>query len=261
MARTDALATLRVIDAKLDVLLKKRLTVKNRFVYSYMNVLVDKKLAAISSSTPPATNVPTGTSTSNPLPTVDTSDPVINATVTADTGNAKGQTITPFREEEIGRFVVTARGDVETLTDVYLSNVGTANLSERVQYAKLYLADGTELAKGNFSGTNTLRFQTSYAIPKNTAVTIVVKALLNDASDPSAFGKTVRLQLGALSGVSVVEGTSNGIRLVSRFTGQSVPVLLSGESVGTSHVLVRTSPGVALAPAPTLSTNSFVVGF
>ena len=189
MGKNEALSLIDAVDAKIAALLKKRLSEKNRFVFSYAQYLLRTERAKVANRpddvySVPAPNFPAqGASTTGTSPIYDTTDVVTRAAVTVSPQDPKGKIVIPFQEEEIGRFAAYAIGDVLTLTDLYVSNMGTATLDQHVLGVSLYDGSGSKLADGSLIGPNTVRFGTSLAIPKNTVASLVVKALFRNPND------------------------------------------------------------------------------
>ena len=270
MGTEEAIRTIDALDAKLSALLKKRLSEKNRFILSYAQHLVNEERAAVlkrpaAQYAPPAetpapnpaqTPARTPTSTGS-APVYEGTDVVTRAAVTVSPQDPKGKIVIPFHEEEIGRFSAYAIGDVLTLTDLYVSNLGTAVLNQHVLGVSLYDGSGAKLTDGSLVGPNTVRFGTSLPIPKNTIASLVVKALFRNPNDGGSLGKTVSLQLGALPGISTTEGTSLGVRLVARATGQTVSATVAGSVTSSTHLLARSRLSVSSVGVPSSQSNAF----
>ncbi len=124
MGKSEAIRTIDALDAKISALLKKRLSQKNRFVFSYAQYLVNTERASVMARAndayvPPVQTVPAPGNG----PVYDYTDVVTRAAVTVSPQDQQGKIVVPFQDEEIGRFAVYAIGDVLTLTDVYVSNL------------------------------------------------------------------------------------------------------------------------------------------
>lgn len=187
-----------------------------------------------------------------------------SATVALNSSSPSKKVLTPSADEvEVARYTLSATDDDLTLTDLYVFNTGSANLADRVKTISLYDVNGTKLAGGSVLGTGTVQFPlgstSSFVIAKNTSNTVViVKASFNDITDAAALNKTVALQIGALSGVSTVDGTTAGLRLVSKSTGNTVTAV-SGTAAAAAHLLARSKATVAVSGSATNSTNTFTV--
>lgn len=187
-----------------------------------------------------------------------------SATVALNSSSPSKKVLTPSADEvEVARYTLSATDDDLQLTDLYVFNTGSANLADRVKTIALYDVNGTKLAGGSVLGTGTVQFPlgstSSFTVAKNTSNTVViVKASFNDITDAASLNKTVALQIGALSGVSTVDGTTAGLRLVSKSTGNTVSNV-SGTAVAAAHLLARSKPTVAVSGAATASTHTITV--
>ena len=167
-------------------------------------------------------------------------------------------------ETELARYTFSASNDALQLTDLYLFNTGSADLSARIKSISLYDSTGTnKLAGGSVVGTGVVSFSlgstSTFVVPKNTSNSVViVKASFNDITDGNSSGKTVQLAVGSAA-ASVVNGTTNGVRLVSQATGSAVTTVTLTSAVSRSHLLVRSKPVVAVSGAATLTTHTFTI--
>lgn len=187
-----------------------------------------------------------------------------SASVALNSASPSKKVLTPSADEvEVARYTLSATDDDLTLTDLYVVNTGSANLADRVKAISLYDVNGTKLAGGSILGTSTAQFSlgstSTFVVPKNTSNTVVVvKASFNDITDGASLGKTVALEIGTASGVSTVDGTVAGLRLVSKSTGNTV-TSVSGTAVAAAHLLARSKPTVAVSGNATNSTHTFTV--
>ena len=185
-----------------------------------------------------------------------------SATVALNSSTPNSSVLTPSAAEvEIARFTMGAQNDALKLTDLYVFNTGSADLSSSIKSIGLYDVNGVKLAGGSVLGTKTVQFalgsSSTFIVPKNTSNSIVVvKAAFNDVTDAAQTNKTVQLQIGSLAGE--VAGSVNGVRMVSESTGDTTTVV-TGTAVAKSHLLVRSKPVVAISGAASLSTHTFTV--
>lgn len=185
-----------------------------------------------------------------------------SASVALNSSTPNASIVTPSASEvEVARFTLGAQNDALKLTDLYVFNTGSADLSSSIKSIGLYDVNGVKLAGGTVSGTGTVQFglgsTSTFIVPKNTSNSVVVvKAAFNDVTDAAQTNKTIRLEIGSL--VSTVAGTVNGVRMVSESTGDTTTVV-TGSAVSNSHLLVRSKPVVAISTAATASTHTFTV--
>lgn len=186
-----------------------------------------------------------------------------SASVALNSSSPSKKVLTPSADEvEVARYTLSATDDDLQLTDLYVFNSGSANLAERVKTISLYDVNGTKLAGGSVVTSNTVQFAlgstSSFVVPKNTSNTVViVKASFNDITDSAALGKTVELAIGNGS-ATVVDGTANGLRLVSKSTGNTVTTV-GGSADAAAHLLARSKATVAVSGTATNSTHTFTV--
>ncbi|MDD3646395.1 MAG: hypothetical protein PHH06_03225 [Candidatus Gracilibacteria bacterium] len=188
------------------------------------------------------------------------------ATVALNSSTPNASILTPSTSEvELARYTLGAQNDALKLTDLYLYNTGSADLSSSLKTISLYDTAGNKLAGGSVLGTGTVQFAlgstSSFVIPKNTSNSVVVvRAAFNDVTAAAQTNKTIRLAVGTLAGISTVSGTTDGVRLVSEATGDTV-TSVSGEetAIAKSHLLVRSKPTLAVSAAATLTTHTFTV--
>ncbi len=184
------------------------------------------------------------------------------ASLALNSSTVNSSVLTPSSTEtEVARFTLGAQNDALKLTDLYVDNTGSADLSSSLKSISLYDVNGTKLAGGSVLGTSTVQFSlgstSTFVVPKNTSNSVVVvKAAFNDVTDAAQSNKTVQLEIGSL--VSTVAGTVNGVRLVSESTGDTTTTV-TGTAVAKSHLLVRSKPVVAVSTAATLTTHTFTV--
>lgn len=184
------------------------------------------------------------------------------ASLALNSSTVNSSVLTPSSTEtEVARFTLGAQNDALKLTDLYVYNTGSADLSSSLKSIALYDVNGTKLAGGSVLGTGTVQFSlgstSTFIVPKNTTNSVVVvKAAFNDVTDAAQSNKTVQLSIGSL--VSTVAGTVNGVRFVSESTGDTTTTV-TGTAVAKSHLLVRSKPVVAVSTAATLTTHTFTV--
>ncbi|MDP2090429.1 MAG: S-layer homology domain-containing protein [Candidatus Gracilibacteria bacterium] len=184
------------------------------------------------------------------------------ATLAVNSSTVNSSVLTPSSNEtEVARFTLGAQNDELKLTDLYVYNTGSADLSSSIKSIGLYDVNNVKLAGGSVLGTGTVQFSlgstSAFKIAKNTSNSVVVvKASFNDVTDAAQTNKTVQLSIGSL--VSTVAGTVNGVRLVSESTGDTTTTV-TGTAVAKSHLLVRSKPVVAVSTAATLTTHTFTV--
>lgn len=187
-----------------------------------------------------------------------------SASVALNSSSPSKKVLTPSADEvEVARYTLSATDDDLQLTDLYVYNTGSANLADRVKTISLYDVNGTKLAGGSVLGTGTVQFPlgstSSFVVAKNTSNTVVVvKASFNDITDGASLGTSVALEIGTLAGVTAVDGTVAGLRLVSKSTGNTVSAV-TGTASAAAHLLARSKPTVAVSGTATNSTNSFTV--
>ncbi|MFA5917351.1 MAG: S-layer homology domain-containing protein [Candidatus Gracilibacteria bacterium] len=188
-----------------------------------------------------------------------------SATFTLNSSTPTAIMLTPASSEiEVARYTLAATDDSLKLTDLYVMNNGTADLSSSIKSIGLYDTNGNKLAGGSVLGTGTVQFalgsSSTFIIPKNTSNSVViVKAAFNDVTDATQTNKIVQLAVGYKSGISPVSGTTAaGARLVSEATGNEVTSVTSS-AVANAHLLVRSKPVVAISTSATASTHTFTV--
>jgi hypothetical protein len=188
-----------------------------------------------------------------------------SATLALNSSSPSKKILTPGSDEtEIARYTLSATDDDLQLTDLYVYNTGSADLSSRVKSISLYDVNGAKLAGGSVLGTGTVQFSlgstSSFVVTKNTSNTVVVvKAAFNDITDVADLNKSVSLAVGKLSSVTAVDGTVNGARFVSKSTGNTATTVTLNSAVAASHLLARSKPVVAVSGAATNSTHTFTV--
>lgn len=186
-----------------------------------------------------------------------------SATVAVNSSSPSKKVLTPAADEvEVARYTLSATDDDLQLTDLYVNNTGSANLADRIKTISLYDVNGAKLAGGSVLGTGTVQFSlgsaSAFVVAKNTSNTVVVvKASFNDITDSASMNKTVSLEIGAGS-ATTVDGTVNGLRLVSKSTGNTVTGV-TGSAVAAAHLLARSKPTVAVSGAATASTHTITV--
>lgn len=187
------------------------------------------------------------------------------ATFTLNSSTPTASMLTPSSNEmEVARYTVAATDDSLKLTDLYVFNTGSADLSSSIKTIGLYDVKWVKLAGGSVLWTGTVLFalwsSSAFVIPKNTSNTVViVKAAYNDVTDAAQTNKTVRLAVGTLAWVTPVAWTYNGSRLVSEATGNAVTSVTTTAAIANSHLLVRSKPVIAISTAATASTHTFTV--
>lgn len=150
MGTADAIRTLDLLDSKIATLQSRPLSEKNRFVLAYVRYLSGVERVAVMNR--PATYYVPAAPVLPATPqgsAYDNTDVVTRAAVTVSPQNPPGKVVVPFQEEEIGSFAVYAIGDVLTLTDFYVSNVGTAVLDQHLLSVSLYDGSGSKLSDGS----------------------------------------------------------------------------------------------------------------
>jgi hypothetical protein len=176
------------------------------------------------------------------------------ATLTQNSATPNSAVLTASAvETEVARYTLAATNDALQLTDLYVYNTGTADLSSRIKTIGLYDVNGTKLAGGSVLGTGTVQFSlgstSSFVVAKNTSNSVVVvKASFNDITDGAQY-----------AGVTVVDGTNNGVRLVSQSTGNTATGTTATAAVSKTSLLVRSKPVIAVSGAATNSTHTFTV--
>ena len=188
-----------------------------------------------------------------------------SASLALNSSTPSASILTPsVSETELSRFTLGAQNDSLKLTDLYVYNTGSADLSSSIKSIWLYDINGNKLAGGSVLGTSTVQFAlgstSTFVIPKNTSNSVViVKAAFNDVTDNAQSNKSIQLAIGYASGISPVSGTgTGGVRLVSESTGDNV-TSFTGNAVSNSHLLVRSKPTVAINGSATASTHTFTV--
>jgi len=188
-----------------------------------------------------------------------------SASIALNSSTPNSSILTPSASEtEVARFTLGAQNDSLKLTDLYVYNTWTADLSSSIKTIGLYDVNGVKLAWGSVLWTKTVQFAlgstSSFIIPKNTSNSVVVvKVAFNDVTDINQTDKTIKLAIGA-NGISTVAGAVNGVRLVSESTGDTV-LSMTGTVTAISNVnlLVRTKPTVSNGSVATASTHTFTV--
>lgn len=186
-----------------------------------------------------------------------------SATLTLNSSTPNSNILVPGdTETELARYTLAASDDDLKLTDLYVKNLGDADLSARIKTVSLYDAAGNKLAGGSVLGTGTVQFSlgnsSSFVVAKNTSNTVVVvKAAFNTITDAAQTNKTVKLAVGSYE--TTVSGTTNGARFVSASTGNDVTSVTSSAASANTGVLLHTKPTVATSGAATASTHTFTV--
>ncbi len=187
------------------------------------------------------------------------------ATLTQNSATPNAAVLTASAvETEVARYTLAATNDALQLTDLYVYNTGTADLSSRIKTIGLYDVNGTKLAGGSVLGTGTVQFSlgstSSFVVAKNTSNSVVVvKASFNDITDGAQDATSLQLAVGTLAGVTVVDGTNNGVRLVSQSTGNTATGTTATAAISKTSLLVRSKPVIAVSGAATNSTHTFTV--
>jgi hypothetical protein len=189
-----------------------------------------------------------------------------SATVAVNSSSPSKKVLTPAADEvEVARYTLSATDDDLQLTDLYVTNSGSANLADRIKTISLYDVNGAKLAGGSVLGTGTVQFSlgsaSSFVVAKNTSNTVVVvKASFNDITDSASMNTTVSLAISSGT-ATAVDGTLGGLRLVSKSTGNTVTTITggTGATVAAAHLLARSKPTVAVSGSATNSTHSFTV--
>ena len=186
------------------------------------------------------------------------------ATLTLNSSTPNANLLVPgVTETELARYTLAATDDDLKLTDLYVTNLGDADLSARVATVGLYDISGVKLAGGSVLGTGTVQFSlgnsSSFVIAKNTSNTVaIVKAAFNTITDAAQTNKSVRLAVGTGS-ATPVSGTTNGVRFVSASTGNNVTSVTSTAAVANTGTLLHTKATVATSGAAALTTHTFTV--
>lgn len=170
-----------------------------------------------------------------------------------------------WMETEIVKFTLWASYDDLKLTDMYVYNSWTADLSSSIKSISLYDINGNKLAKGSILSTWVVWFSlwdaSSFIIPRNTSNSVVViKAALNNISDASLSNKTISLYIWTWNfNVTTTNWTVNWIRMIS----QSIWAIVSSVSLPTQsspvHLVVRSKPVVSISNSATNSTHTVSV--
>ncbi|MFA5917643.1 MAG: hypothetical protein WC850_05420 [Candidatus Gracilibacteria bacterium] len=186
-----------------------------------------------------------------------------SATISLNSSTPTAMILTPASSEmELARYTIAAQDDDLRLTDLYIKNNGTADLSTSIKSIGLYDTNGNKLALGSKFGTGTIQFHpgSSFVIPKNTSNSvIIVKASFDDLTDASVTNKTVQLAIGNNFTIPPESGTVNGARFVSETTGYAITSVTSSSAVANTHLLARSRPVVAISTSATASTHTFTV--
>jgi len=168
-------------------------------------------------------------------------------------------------EVEVARYTFSATNDALKLTDLYVYNAGTADLSARVKTVSLYDVNGNKLAGGSVVATGLVSFSlgntSTFVVAKNSSNTVaIVKASFNDITDGDQTNKTVALSVGTGTfSTTPVDGAVNGVRFVSESVGNTVSTVSLSSATSATHKLVRSKPVVATTAAATNSTHTFAV--
>jgi hypothetical protein len=170
----------------------------------------------------------------------------VRATVSLSSASPNSLTISPSSvETEIARFDIAASNDSLRLTDLYLQNLGTLDLSARARSLSFYDGNGAFIGRGFIVGSRVIHLSlgasSNFVIARNTTRSISLRAAfeLNNSASSSDNGGTIRLQLSS-SNVSTVDGTVSGIRLISENNGfiLSTPSITSDTT--SEHRVVAT---------------------
>jgi len=192
-----------------------------------------------------------------------------SATLSLNSNTPTSSLLTPGSTQvEVARYTLAAQNDDLKLTNLYLYNVGTsaADLSSRVLSVGLYNASGSKLADGSIVGTGVVSFSlgdnSSFIVPKDTSNTVVsVRMAFNDITDGNITARGVQLAVGtgSISASSVVNGTSNGVRLVSNSTGTPVVSPTVTNAISNASLIVRSAPVVSMSSNVSGTSHEFSV--
>jgi len=160
---------------------------------------------------------------------------------------------------ELGRINIKANNETIKLTDIYIKNVGTLNLENRLNLPKLYLTDGTLLANWVLFG-NTIIFEnlgSIFTVDANTTKTLVLKADLNMALNTlDLVSNTIQIDLDH-SYLGATPWTINWVRFINN--NGSIITTVTENYTANEHTVVRWSPILALAA--TTATNTRLMNF
>ncbi len=170
-------------------------------------------------------------------------------------------------DTEIARVGFNAQDDDLNLRELYLNNNGTSVLSDVVSSIKLVDENGAILANGVVVN-KTVRFSvadSAFVVPKNTSsryAKVLLSISADSITDAALTNKSVNLVTGINStDFTAVAGTVNGVRLVSKATGNDVATINSanGTSVSNSNLVTRSTIIVAAPATGDYSRQTFTV--
>lgn len=185
------------------------------------------------------------------------------ASVSMNSSTPSSKLLTPSSTEiEVWRYTLSAQNDSLRLTDLYLYNLWTADLSSRIKTISLYDTNWNKLAWGSVLWTGIVAFSlgssSSFIIPKNTSNSpIIVKAAFNDIISDISSENTLRLWVWTWTfNVTTVDWTSNWVRLVSESIGNTVSSVTLSNAVTNTHLIARSKVVASVWAAATQSTHT-----
>ena len=173
--------------------------------------------------------------------------------VTVNSSTPLATIVTPSTSEAAAfRFDVEANNDRARITDIYITSAGTINLAQALKSSKLTLAGTT--TSGVILDANTLHFplgSNGVILERDEKSTAELRVAFFDSRIRTNESFQFALATGAPTGS--VNGTLNGMRVLSESTGDSIDRGATAIA-GNTHLLARSKPTVA-ATTFTASTN------
>lgn len=186
-----------------------------------------------------------------------------NAVVRANTSQASSTIVTPSTSEtSVLRFDIEAKNDKLRLTDLYVTRVGAVDLTAALRTASINV-DGRKI-EGTALNADTLYFSIGNSNPivvnKDQVKTLDLMVSFNDSSARTNQAFQFRVAQNADLAVGVaVNGTSNGMRLVSESNGDEL-TNTTNLAVSNNHLLSRSKATVArLAESNSTTAYKFTV--
>lgn len=186
-----------------------------------------------------------------------------NAVVTLNSSTVQRSIVTPSNSEaSVLRFDVEAKNDKLRLTDLYVTSVGAVDLTAALRSASINV-DGRKV-EGTALNSTTLYFSIGNTSPlvinKDEVKTLDLMVSFNDSAARTNQAFQFRVSQNAdLAGWIAVNGTSNGMRLVSESNGDEL-TNTTNLAVSNNHLLARSKATVArLAESNSTTAYKFTV--
>jgi hypothetical protein len=188
--------------------------------------------------------------------TASTAFSVVNAgsvKVSTNSSQANRSIVSPSTTEaSVYKFDLEAEDDTLRLTDVYLARSGAVNLAEALRSASLTI--GTATAQASIINSGVLHFSfgsNGVVLESDVVKTADLKVAFFDSNARTDEAFQFALAVGAVP--SQVQGTQNGMRLISDSTGEEIN-RGSASIASREHLLARSAPTVARLAESTSST-------